>query len=608
MLAALAHRGPDGEGRFFDRQLGMGMRRLAIVDVAHGHQPYRSESGQVVAIYNGEIYNAPELRAELERRGHRMASGADGEVLVHLYEEYGRECLVHLRGMYALALWDGATQCLLLARDRTGQKPLYLWERGQSLAFASEMKAFFPLEDFRAEIDPRQLPSYLAHRFVPAPQTMVKGVTKLQPGEALCLYPDGRRQRWFYWQPDLFRSVAAELPEQWEAELDALLEETVREHLMADLPVGLFLSGGLDSSLLAALMARHYPGPRVAWSAAFGRAYPGYDESAWAERVGMAFGFTVERVEVEWDIHPDRLAELAFILDEPMADPTVLPLDGLARRAAATHKVVLSGEGADEVFAGYAGYGEIESLERLAWLPAGLRALWGRSALPGAGAARRSLEAVQERYRGVGFTFDPAQQDRLLRAPWRGPDRTAAVAAYWDQARALHPLQAMQGFDVRWFLADDVLLKADRIGMHYHLEVRVPYCDHRVVELALALPPAWRWRAGGGKYLLRRVARRHLPPAVAARRKQGFPTPLARLLSGRLRTVAWDTLTASGALLRQWMDPEEVERWLAQLDLKGPQVSRQIYALLMLELWAQEMAAHRLRIREALPTPLPRRI
>lgn len=606
MLRALEHRGPDGEGRYQGRQLVMGMRRLAIVDPLHGHQPYRSESGHLVAVYNGEIYNYPELRREMLARGHTLASDADGEVLVHLYEEYGADFLTHLRGMYALALWDEREGVLLLARDRTGQKPLYLWEHGQTVAFASELKGLMALEEFAPQIDVRQLSTYLAHRFVPAPLTMLKDVTKLEPGEAMRLYADGRRQRWFYWQPALEAIDESISAEQWEERLDALLEETVAEHLMADVPVGLFLSGGLDSSLLAAAAARHYPGTLDAWSAAFGADYPGYDESAWAQRVADQFGIRLHPVDVEWVITAERLAELAYVLDEPMADPTVLPLDGLARHAAQSHRVVLSGEGADEIFAGYAGYGEAASLSRLKYLPAPLRRWWARLDWPGSGAARRSLIPLAERYRGVGFTFSPEQQDRLLWDPLRGSDRTAAVSEYWNHARSLPELQAMQGFDIRWFLPDDVLLKADRIGMHYHLEIRVPYCDHRLVELALAIPVQWRRRGGEGKYFLRRVAQRRLPRPVAQRKKRGFPTPLTDLLTGRLRAVAWETLTDPGALIRQWVNPAEVERWLGALDVRGPAASRQIYALLMLELWSQEMVAHRQRARRVTTRLLPR--
>ncbi|NMP21067.1 asparagine synthase (glutamine-hydrolyzing) [Sulfobacillus sp. DSM 109850] len=610
MLQALKHRGPDGEGVFIDRGLGLGMRRLAIRDLAHGAQPYVSEDGQVVAVYNGEIYNDQALRSWVAARGHRLRSDADGEVLVHLYEEEGPDFLSRLTGMYALAIWDRRRGELLLARDPLGQKPLYIWDMGRTMAFASEIKAFFGVPEFQPSLDEEALAEYLGHRFVPAPGTLLQGITKLEPGQALLMGTDGRKRRWRYWQPQLINPSLTGNLDDWADRLDAVLKEVARTHLVSDVPLGVFLSGGLDSSVLAALASRAADGPLEAWAATFPANYPGYDESAWAEKVANHVGVKLRTVPVDWIITPERVRELAYVLDEPMADPTVLPLDGLARRASERHTVMLSGEGADEIFGGYAGYGEVASLAPLRRIPAGIRRLWAQAGLPGSGAFRRSLVPVHHRYRGVGFTFSPEEQSALLVPELVHPDRSSEVAGYWHEHAHLMELQAMQGFDVRWFLPDDVLLKADRIGMHHNLEVRVPYCDHQVVELALQIPFALRRQGSFDKRVLRRVGERYLPSQVVYRPKSGFPTPLTSLMSGPLYDLAYDTLTSSRFRSRGWFQVPTVEALLGQLNGQSPAAARKVYALMMLELWAEELVekgGSRLT-REPLMHPTTRRL
>lgn len=608
MLSALEHRGPDEEGCFCERSVGIGIRRLAVIDVEHGHQPYRSEDGRVVAVYNGELYNYDELRDFVTSRGHRLNSRADGEVLVHLYEELGEMFVERLRGMFAIAVWDRRYERLILARDHLGQKPLFVYESGGLLAFASELKAFFQLDAFYPEINPEQIPVYLAHRFVPAPSTMLQHVTKLQPGELMVIHRHGHRHHRLYWKPPTHHLSHHHDLQYWTDRLDGLLGETVLSHLKSDVPMGIFLSGGLDSSLLAALAAPHLNRPIQAWAATFPDTYPGYDEYAWAQRVANHLGMPIRRVDVEWSITPKRIADLAFILDEPMADPTVLPLDGVARGAASQETVMLSGEGADEIFAGYAGYGEVASMQLLQRVPRALREKWAGRRWPGSGACRRSLTTMADRYRGVGFTFSPEDQQNLLQPDFIGSDRSAAILDYWAGTDNLPDLQAMQGFDVRWFLADDVLVKADRIGMHYNLEVRVPYCDYRLVELALLIPLHLRRSRRIDKRILRLVAERHLPKSVVFRKKRGFPTPLTTLLTGPLRSMVWDTLTNGSAQYRRWLRREAVEQLLRRLDAKTSLVARQVYALLMFELWVEQVVVQgRQRARRQRPAALRRR-
>ncbi len=589
MLETLKHRGPDGDGVFVERGLGLGMRRLAIMDVAHGTQPYVSEDGRLIAVFNGEIYNFPELSHMLVSRGHQLRSKADGEVLVHLYEEYGPDFLSHLTGMFALAIWDRTEQELLLARDRVGQKPLYLLEQHHTLAFSSEIKAFWGIEGYSPEVDETAIASYLGHRFMPAPQTMVQGVTKLRPGEAMTVRRDGHRRRWLYWEPLIHEPDSQGSLNQWAERLDDILSRVVPAHLASDVPVGIFLSGGLDSSLLAALAAQHHQGPLHAWSAAFPAQYPGYDEFSWAKRVADLNGLSIRRVDVDPIISADRMRELAYILDEPMADPTVLPLDGVAQAAKDECTVMLSGEGADEIFGGYKGYGEVQSLEWVRRIPQGLRSWWIRQGFKGSGAFKRSLEPIRERYRGVGYTFSPEEQHALLVGDLSYSDRPIALLEYWEKTRNISELQAMQGFDVRWFLPDDVLLKADRVGMHHNLEIRVPYCDHEVVELALNIPLALRRNRALDKRVLRKASERHIPRDVVYRPKSGFPTPLTALLAGPLYDAVYDLLTDRQFVQRGWFQQHSVEQLLSQLATKNPGAARKVYSLFMLELWVQEL-------------------
>ncbi len=602
MLSALAHRGPDDEGSAVDQGLALGIRRLAVRDIQGGRQPYRSEDGSIIAVFNGELYNYAELAATVRTHGHCLRSRTDGEVLVHLYELEGYQFVKSLRGMFAFAIWDKGRQRLLLGRDHVGQKPLYLLEAGSTLAFASEMKALSTLNEYTGTCNPDHLAAYLGHRFVPAPNTMVQGIRKLCPGEMLVIDSDGPPRSWIYWQPPMQGSMHLDSIEDRRDELDALLRDTVETHLDSDVPLGLFLSGGLDSSLLAALAAQKSRPSLTAWVAYYPTRSTRYNEMTWAEEVARRFGLQLRRVEMDWAVSPERLSELAYVLDEPMADPTMIPLDVVAQAASEAQTVMLSGEGADEIFAGYAGYGEADALRRMRRIPRAFRRWWVEQGWYGGPALSRSLQPLWHRYRGVGFTFSPDEQEGLLRPEYCLSDRSPAVQAYWENARTWPDLEAMQGFDARWFLSDDVLHKADRIGMRHGLEIRVPYCDFRVVEFALALPASYRRVGRVDKWLLRQVARSYLPRTITARPKQGFPTPLTDLMTGTLSGFVREVLTDPGARIREWLQPHAVETLLSRLAPGAGATARQLFVLLMLELWAQEMGARRPRSSGTLAT------
>ena len=382
----------------------------------------------------------------------------------------------------------------------------------------------------------------------------------------------------------------------------------MKTHLASDVPLGLFLSGGIDSSLLAALAARHTPESLRAWVAYFPTRSTDYNETSWAEQVAQDLGLPLNRVAIDWAVSPERLAQIAHSLDEPMADPTVLPLDQIAQAASSEETVMLSGEGADEIFAGYSGYGEVAALHQIRRLPASLRRWWAAQGWWGWGALSRSLEPLWHRYRGVGFTFSPHQQAELLRPEFRVPDRPPIVQAYWENSQSLPELIAMQGFDVRWFLSDDVLHKADRIGMRHGLEIRVPYCDYRVVEFALSLPPELRRTSTADKWLLRQVGDHYLPRNVTHRPKQGFPTPLTHLLREPLWDFLQQVLTDPQAHIREWLLPEAITKLLSGLGPGDSTRARQLFTLLMLELWAQTMKNEPSHVKGAATLKRPLRL
>jgi asparagine synthase (glutamine-hydrolysing) len=588
MLNRMAHRGPDGHALVDGPAGTVGMNRLAVLDPAGSPPPYLSEDGSVAVVFNGEIYNHRALRAELTARGHVLAGAGDGEVLPHLYEEYGLNLLDRLVGMFALAVVDRRRGELHLARDRLGIKPLYVWVRGRTVRFASELTALAAWPDFPPAVREDRLPHYLACRFVPGPDTLLAGIEKIVPGTVLTVGADGRMRRRTWWTlPD--RPPEPVPARRAEEEFRALWSRVVQDHLEADRTLGVFLSGGLDSSLLAAALpgqARLLPA-LVLGPGGHGTAF---DERAGARAVAQATGLSLETAPFD-DPTPDEVRAVVRHLGEPLGDPTVLSFDRLARAArAAGWTVALAGEGADELFFGYPHYREAFWLDglaplarRLARTAPGGRYLAGRG--PGAGRLRAALAPPPAYYRGVGVTF-PRPED-IGAAPLEVlPFDTRSVGVpVHDRPR----LEQMRAFDIRWFLPDDTLLKCDRLGMRYQVEVRVPYLDHRVVEWAWLRPPRLFIRPWAAKLLPRRVAASLLGRA-ARQPKNGLPTPLGRWLTGPLRSFAEDVLHSRSFRERGWVDADRVDALFAGIRPEGSAAGRQIWALLALELWAQEIA------------------
>lgn len=520
MLARIAHRGPDGQGTFVEGPAALGHCRLAIIDLQGGAQPLYSEDKNFVVVFNGEIYNYRELTAELTALGHTFATRTDTEVLLHGWEQWGRELLPRLRGMFAFALWDRRAQVLFCARDMFGIKPLYYCRCADStLLFASEIKAFLDHPSFEKQLNTAQLPLYLSCQYSPGRDTFFAGVQKLLPGHFL-EFSEGivRTTRWV--QPAFLPGDTPPAPD----ELEAVLRQSAEAHKIADVEVAGFLSGGVDSAYLTALA-------RPARTYTISYAEPKYDESfparALARNLGLRNRVRCISPGEFWDAVP----AVQYHMDEPMADAAAVALYFLNREAARDVKVVLSGEGADELFGGYNIYRDPFTARWYNRLPPWLRGGLGAAASllpPGPGVnflVRRGL-SLEERYFGPTALLTEREKRRLLPGYEGDGDPVCLTESIWDMTEDQDPVTRMQQVDLQLWLAGDILLKADKMSMAHSLELRVPYLDKEVFALAAALPAAAKANARMTKIALRQAAARTLPPAAAARKKLGFPVPV----------------------------------------------------------------------------------
>lgn len=520
MLARIAHRGPDGQGTFVEGPAALGHCRLAIIDLQGGAQPLYSEDKNFVVVFNGEIYNYRELTAELTALGHTFATRTDTEVLLHGWEQWGRELLPRLRGMFAFALWDRRAQVLFCARDMFGIKPLYYCRCADgTLLFASEIKAFLDHPSFEKQLNTAQLPLYLSCQYSPGRDTFFAGVQKLLPGHFL-EFSEGivRTTRWV--QPAFLPGDTPPAPD----ELEAVLRQSAEAHKIADVEVAGFLSGGVDSAYLTALA-------RPARTYTISYAEPKYDESfparALARNLGLRNRVRCISPGEFWDAVP----AVQYHMDEPMADAAAVALYFLNREAARDVKVVLSGEGADELFGGYNIYRDPFTARWYNRLPPWLRGGLGAAASllpPGPGVnflVRRGL-SLEERYFGPTALLTEREKRRLLPGYEGDGDPVCLTESSWDMTEDQDPVTRMQQVDLQLWLAGDILLKADKMSMAHSLELRVPYLDKEVFALAAALPAAAKANARMTKIALRQAAARTLPPAAAARKKLGFPVPV----------------------------------------------------------------------------------
>jgi asparagine synthase (glutamine-hydrolysing) len=586
MSATLVHRGPDAEGVFVGDGAGLAARRLAIIDLEHGDQPLRNEDGSVVVVQNGEIYNHEELHAELARAGHRFATRSDTEVLAHAYEEWGDRFVERLRGMFALAVWDERRRRLLLARDRFGIKPLFWSEAGGELRFASELRAFR-----RGDLDLDALDAFLAFNAIPHPLSILRDVRKLEPGHLLA-WEGGRAriERFARPAPAPETALRREPEELLAEELRERLRDSVRAHLVADVPVGVLLSGGIDSGLLAALAAQETGEAVRTFSIGFEE--DSFDETSDARLVADRYATDHHELVVR----PDAallLPALAEAFDEPFADSSALPTYLVSELAAGHVKVALSGEGGDELFGGYYTY----AADLLALRTAPLARL-----------ARPLVERLPSSDRKVSFDYKAKRFTRAAHLPplerhhgWKeifsadaraeltgrraAADPVDLLRARFAETEGAELLARLQDVDLGVLMVADQLTKTDRASMAHSLEARVPFCDPVVAELALALPRRLRVRGLAKKVLLRRAAEPLLPPEITRAKKRGFSIPAAAWLRGDLEPFARDVLSPATLRRQGYLDPVAVGRVLDDHVAGREDLSRQLWGLLAFTLW-----------------------
>jgi asparagine synthase (glutamine-hydrolysing) len=598
MRDVLAHRGPDGEGIWLEGPVGLGHRRLAIIDVDGGAQPIANEDERVWLTYNGEIYNHAELRRRLERRGHRFRTRCDSEVIVHLYEEYGEDCVNHLRGMFAFAVWDRERQLLLLARDRLGIKPLYYVRTGNELVFASEIKAILAAGVIRPMLNVRVLPEFLATRFVSGQETFFAGIQKLLPGRTLEWSASrGARIRRYWRLPATPSGGGAPSRRESAYELRSRLRRVVESHLMSDVPLGIFLSGGLDSSLLAAMTAEHTARPPHTF--AVGLNERDANELSHARLVAASLGAQHHDVTVTRQEVFDALPSLIWHEDEPLAFPSSVLLYFVSKLAGAEVKVVLTGEGADELFLGYNWYRTTAWNERLG------RAYWSLSSPSARHAVRSAVASAPPRLRRYAsrsfLALDPGARTLHCEnfAPFgdglRGGLLSDAVVAQngtdpyagWLDAhdeRAGSTLERLSHADLQTFLVE-LLMKQDQMSMAASVESRVPYLDHELVEHATQIPADHKLRGLRAKAVLRDAAEGLVPPAILRRRKMGFPVPVDRWLRGPSWPLVEHVVLGERALSRNLFRAEALRRLAEQHRSGTARHGERLWLLLNLELW-----------------------
>jgi asparagine synthase (glutamine-hydrolysing) len=597
MCAALDHRGPDSRGIHIDGDVAIGMSRLRVIDLVGGDQPLFSEDGGVALVLNGEIYNHRELRADLEKRGHRFSSGSDAEVVVHLWEEQESRCVERLRGMFAFAIWDEGRQELFLARDRLGKKPLLYTHEGGDFAFASEIRALLQDPETPRELSLAAIDAYLVNKCVPGDHCAFRAIRKLPPASVLSWSPGSEPRIDRYWRLEYRPKLRLSHGDAVE-QLRALITDATRVRLESDVPLGAFLSGGLDSSAVVAAMAMNSHAPVRTFTAAF--AEQGFDESEHAATVARRYGTDHHRLEIG-ALDVSLLPELAWQFGEPFADPAALPgfqLSELTRRHVT---VCLGGDGGDETFAGYRSYWQLRStlpadripMQLRRQLADGLLALAGnregRRPLPRAARlASRLAMPPSRRYADLGRSFTDSDRVRLY-GPLLSPllaegNPLAHQDRAWNARSGLGGADRCMATDLATYLPDDMLVKVDITSMAHSLEVRAPLLDHRLVEFAAALPEHLKLRGRSGKVLLRDAVRPWLPEVILERPKHGFAVPVGEWLRRDLRRLPEDVLLDPGARARGLFDHRQV-RALIDEHHRGLDRADQLWTMINLELW-----------------------
>jgi asparagine synthase (glutamine-hydrolysing) len=610
MCEVIRHRGPDDEGVWLGDGVALGMRRLSIIDLSTGHQPIHNEDRSIWIVFNGEIYNFQELRRELEAAGHRFYTSTDTEVIVHAYEQWGKGAIARLRGMFGLAIWNTRTRTLLIARDRVGIKPMHYAAVNGRLYFGSELKSLLEAPDLPRDLDPDGLDHYLSFLYTPRDGSIFKSVRKLPAGNLLT-WQDGRTVIEQFWQMpanETFKGSEADAVSQ----LGGVLKDAVRSHLISDVPLGAFLSGGIDSSLVVGLMAE-VSGSRVK-TFSIGFDEPEFDELEPARRVAQHFGTDHH----EFVVKPDGVAILDRLIshfDEPFADSSAIPTWYVSEMARRHVTVVLSGDGGDELFGGYDRYvphPRVVSFDR--YSPRALRRVAAiaaaglRHGARGKNFLRHVGRNEQGRYLDAIRFFGADEKPALLMPDFRraieGPDPETRLARHFERFRHLPWPSQMMRFDAETYLPEDVLTKVDRMSMAHSIESRVPLLDNEVIAFASALPASVKIKDGRRKHVLKEAAARLLPQDILNRRKQGFGVPLGTWFRGNLRELFADTLLSPASLQRGYFQPAFVQRLVDEHVSRKRDHTLRLWQLVIFEKWHQHYAARGSALSHRNPFPL----
>lgn len=593
MVGVMTHRGPDDQGYYSDGPLSMGMCRLSIVDVSGGHQPFSNENGSVTAICNGEIYNQGALRESLLQQGHQLKSKSDVEVIPHLYEQKGIEFVKDLRGMFGFAVWDQARQSLILGRDRLGIKPLFYAETSSGLIFASEIKCLLKSDKVSQEMNWNALGQYFNLGYIPSPFTIYKQIQKLEPGHTL-VWQKGKIQIERYWEltfsPDVRRSEA-----EFENDFLALFKETVKMHLMSDVPLGAFLSGGIDSGLVVALMSEFSSKPVQTFTMGFGGNRKGYlDERTLSKQVSERYNTDHVEFEVKPDL-TDIIDDIVQSFDEPFGDDSVIPSYYICKLTRQKVKVALSGLGGDELFGGYERYLGLQLSGVYDKVPGFVRR--GvisplvnmlpelKSGHYTINHMKRFVRAAElkpsKRYQEYVSVFNQGGRDALLTAAME----PFANGDYFDSPNALNLLDKALYQDACTYLPEDILALSDRLSMRHSLELRVPFVDDKVFEFCATIPADMKIKGQQKKYLLRKIAKKYLPDEIFSHRKQGFASPMAAWLRTDLREYVQESLSQSNINKHGILNFKYVQGLIDQHQTRRELNDRKIFAILMFQKW-----------------------
>ena len=584
MMNKIIHRGPDSEGKYIDDSIAMGFRRLSIIDLGYGSQPMSNETDDIIITFNGEIYNYQSLREDLIEKGHTFKNNSDTEVLIHSYEEYGEDMLNHLRGMFAFVIWDNKNKSIFAARDFFGIKPFYYGLVNGNLIYGSEIKSLLEYPEYKKEVNPEALENYLTFQYSVLEETFFKGIFKLMPAHCLT-FKDGQLNIRRYWEPKFEENDSKSL-ETLIDEIDGAMQDSIKKHKISDVEVGSFLSSGVDSSYVAAC----FKGDKTF---TVGFDYEKYNEIDFAKKLSEKIEIDNYSKLITTEEYWNTLSKVQYHMDEPLADPSAIALYFVSQTASKHVKVALSGEGADEFFGGYNIYREPFSLKPITSLPMPVRKFLGYTAksLPfkfkGKNYLIRGSKTLQQRFIGNAYMFNKTEREKILKHPTGNYAPEKLTAPYYAKVKDKHDVTQMQYIDIHFWLIGDILLKADKMSMAHSLEVRVPFLDKEVFNVARTVPVKYKVNKENTKYAMRMAAHRYLPDMVAEKKKLGFPVPIRIWLKDdKYYNIIKDSFTSATA--QKYFNTDLIVQYLDKHKSGEEDNSRKIWTIFMFLVWHKE--------------------